>query len=124
VDITRGLPGVAGMRFADIDDVERGTVLELLVEDVELGNLPAKGGSSVAAEDQDHGLLIAKGRQFHWRRAVYRLEGEVRGGVADFEMAGAGVHPEMLEGEHHEREGRHFRHDLSESVGGLAHGDG
>ncbi len=55
------LPKVARVRFINIDDVERGAAAVLLVELVERGNLPAKRWSSVAAKDEHHGLLAAKG---------------------------------------------------------------
>jgi hypothetical protein len=56
-DVDRHLPGVAGVRFADVDDQELGAILVLRVKIVERGNLPAKGWSSVAAEHEDDGAL-------------------------------------------------------------------
>jgi hypothetical protein len=52
------LPDVAGVRFGDVDDDEFDLILVLRVELVERGNLPAKGRSGVAAEDEDDGALL------------------------------------------------------------------
>src|ERR1035437_2862080 len=104
-DVAGHLPDVAGMGFADIDDVELYPVLVLFVEFVERGNLPAKGRSSIAAEDQDDGILVAEGRELHVGGAVERFEGEVGGGVAGLKMAGAGVHPQSFERKDHEGDG-------------------
>ena len=46
------MPEVDGVGFLDINHVERGALFVFLVEAIELGNLPAKRRSTVAAEDQ------------------------------------------------------------------------
>jgi hypothetical protein len=48
------------MRFLDIDHVKRDAILIFLVKLIERGNLPAKRRSSVAAKDENDGLLAAK----------------------------------------------------------------
>jgi hypothetical protein len=48
------------MSFHDVDYKEGGLVLVLVVKLVELGNLPAKGRSSVTAEDQHNGFVPAE----------------------------------------------------------------
>src|ERR1700691_11781 len=48
------LPHIARVRFLNVHDVESGAILIPFVELVERGNLPAKGRSSIAAEDQQH----------------------------------------------------------------------
>ena len=121
--VARGLPGVARMRFANIYDVERGLILILLIKSVERGNLPAKRRSSVAAEDQHDGLRSAKTRQLNLRGAVRRFQRKVGGGIAHLQMTRSGVHPKRLEGQHHERGPRHFRHDGAERIGRLTHGE-
>ncbi len=55
LDVALHLPKIAGMGLIDVDDEERDTVFILLVKLVERGNLPAKGRSSVAPENEDNG---------------------------------------------------------------------
>jgi len=50
------LPQIARMRFLDVHDIKRHAIPVLLIQLIERGNLPAKGRSSIAAEDQDNGL--------------------------------------------------------------------
>ena len=47
------------MRLLDVDQQELDGFLVLVVELVERGNLPAKGRSGVAAEDEDDRLPVA-----------------------------------------------------------------
>jgi hypothetical protein len=54
------LPDVAGMSFQDVNGVERYVVAVFLVQLVEGGNLPPKGRSSVAAEDEHDRLLSSQ----------------------------------------------------------------
>jgi hypothetical protein len=56
-DIGLRLPDIAGMGFLDIDCIKCRLALILLVQLVELGNLPAEGRSSVTAKYQHHGLV-------------------------------------------------------------------
>ena len=65
----RGMPQVAGMRFADVHHVERDLILILFVELVESGNLPPERRSRVAAENQHNRFLAAHGRQL--KRALW-----------------------------------------------------
>jgi hypothetical protein len=46
------------MRLGDVDDEEADLVRILIVELVEGGNLPPKGRSGVAAEDENDGLML------------------------------------------------------------------
>ena len=55
------LPDVGGVGFEDIDGVEVDFPFVLFREFVEGGNLPPKGRSSVAAEDEDYGFLGPEG---------------------------------------------------------------
>ena len=57
IQIIRILPHIAGVRFANVNHVERHPGAILLVEFVESGNLPPKGRSRVAAEHENHRLL-------------------------------------------------------------------
>jgi len=54
------LPDVARVRLDDVDDEELGTVLVLLIHFGERGSLPAKGRSSVAAENEDDWTAAAE----------------------------------------------------------------
>ena len=74
VDVVRILPDVSGVRFADVDRVKGDLVLVLLIQIVEGGNLPPEWRSSVAAEDENDGLLIAEGRECDGRLVIERLE--------------------------------------------------
>ena len=76
------------MGFLDVDDVERDAIVVGAVEAVERGNLPAEGGSSVAAEDEHDGLA-AMGGEFHAGGIVGSGQVEVGSGVAGLERAGA-----------------------------------
>ena len=51
------LPHVSGMRLEDVHGVKSDFASILLGELIQGGNLPPKGGSGVAAEDQDHRLV-------------------------------------------------------------------
>jgi len=63
LDVALHLPKIAGMRFVNVNDVERDTLAVLLVELVERGNLPAKRRSSIAAKNQYDRLFATKGRE-------------------------------------------------------------
>jgi len=124
-DIAGHLPDVAGMSFADVDNIKLYPVLVLFIEVVERGNLPAKGRSSIAAEDQDDGAFIAEGREPHRRGPVERFEREIGCGVAGQKMAGSGVHPQSFEGKDHKGDGPgHSRHEGAEGLRRLTHGEG
>ena len=57
-DIALHLPDVAGMRFGNVDNQESNPPVILLVEFIEGRNLPPERRSGVAAEYQNHGLLL------------------------------------------------------------------
>ena len=59
-DIGCGLPRIARVRLLDVNYEESNSVLILLIETVERGNLPAEWRSRIAAENEDHRLLIPK----------------------------------------------------------------
>ena len=82
-DVRGGLPGVAGVRLFDINDKERDAVFVLLIKAVKSRDLPAKWRSGVTAENQNHGLLAAKGRELHSFFTINRLEAEFRRRVSD-----------------------------------------
>ena len=60
VDIVRILPNVGGVRFANVNRVERDLVLVFFIQGVEGGNLPPEWRSGVAAEDEDDWLFAAE----------------------------------------------------------------
>lgn len=92
------LPAVARVRFLDVDDVEIGAILVLVIEAVEGGNLPPEGRSCVAAEDEDDG---ASGVLLERDAAGVAVAGKIErgGGIAGGEAAGAGDGPGGGEGE-------------------------
>src|ERR1035441_9991559 len=51
-NVAAHLPDVAGVRLLDIDGVEGHAIPIGIEQSIERGNLPAKGRSSVASEDQ------------------------------------------------------------------------
>lgn len=57
-DIALHLPNVAGMRFGNVDNQKSNPPAILLVEFIEGRNLPPKRRSRVAAEYQNHRLLL------------------------------------------------------------------
>ena len=71
-------------------DVEGGPFLILFIELVERGNLPAKGRSSVAAEDQHHGFAALERAKPHARAFVERLQIEIRSRISWAYVAAAG----------------------------------
>jgi hypothetical protein len=54
------LPNIARMRLIDVNNEERYPIFVLLIQLVERGNLPAKGRSSVTAEDENNRFPAAK----------------------------------------------------------------
>jgi hypothetical protein len=121
-DVVFHLPDVAGMGFGDVDDQELHAVFVLVVELGEGGHLPPEGRSSVAAEDQRHGLLLVERGKLDVGGFVQFRKVEVGRGVADVQMTGAGTEPESFEGKEQEGHGTgHPRHDFAELFRGLVH---
>ena len=77
------LPYIGGMSFKDVDSVEINLVLILLGQFVQGGNLPPKGRSSIAAEDENNRLIAPKGCQPHGRFRIECLDGEIGCGIAN-----------------------------------------
>ena len=76
--VHRQLPAIGGMSFLNVDDEEIDLVAVLPVEFVEGGNLPPKGRSSIATEDQDHGFVPKSSGELNASLAIVGLEVEVR----------------------------------------------
>ena len=87
------LPAICRVRLLDIDDEEIDLIAVLAVELIEGGNLPPKGRSSIAPEDEHHGLAGETLGKPDAVVAIVGFEVEVRGGGADLEGAGAGDGP-------------------------------
>ena len=117
------LPAVSGVRLLDIDDEKIDLVAVLAVELIEGGNLPPEGWSSVATEDQYHGLARQTIRKPDAVVAVVGFEMEVRGWGADLEGAGASDGPKPFEGDGHHDGHRQSGDDAGELFGRLAHDD-
>ena len=109
------------MRFLNVDDVERHAIFVLFVELIERGNLPAKRRSSVAAENEDDGLLAAERREANFGGAVGGHQLKIGGRIADAERAIAGLQPEGFKRENEKGQRRHFGHDTVEDNWRLAH---
>ena len=62
------------MGFLDVDDVEGRTVLIILVELVEGGNLPPERRSGIAPKDEHDGFLPAEGGELNAFFLVVGLE--------------------------------------------------
>ncbi len=77
------LPDITGVSFEDVDGVERDVVPVLLKQLVEGRNLPPEGRSSVAAEDEDDGLLSPERREANVTSLVLGRQIEVRNFLAD-----------------------------------------
>ena len=87
------LPAIGGVSLLDIDDKKIDLIAVLAVELIEGGNLPPKGRSSIAPEDEHHGLAGETLGKPDAVVAIIGFEVEVRGGGADLEGAGAGDGP-------------------------------
>jgi hypothetical protein len=77
------LPHVVGMSFENVDGVEVNLALVLLGQFVQGGNLPPKGRSSKAAEDENSWLVAPKRSQLYGSFRVECLDGEIGGGIAN-----------------------------------------
>ncbi len=121
-DVALHLPDIAGMSLRDVDDQEAGAVLELVIEFVEGGNLPPEGRSSVAAENQDHGLALVHGRELDVRALVELGQIEIRSGITNIQVSGTSAQPSGLERKQQERHrAGHARHHLREFLRWLMH---
>lgn len=65
------------MRFCDVNHKKGDAVFVLIVKLVESGNLPPEGRSSVAAEDEDYGLIPIHFGKLDARGLVQLEQGEV-----------------------------------------------
>jgi hypothetical protein len=120
LDVRLHLPDVAGMGLKNVDGEEGHLLAVLIVELVEGRNLPPEGRSSVAAEDEDDGLVEC--RELNAVGLIQFEEVEVGGGIAGLEVASAGLHPERLEwGEEKDDRTGHVRHDAGEFLRRLMH---
>jgi len=122
LDVTLRLPEIAGVRFINVNDVESDMIAILLVKFVERGNLPAKGRSGIAAEDEHYWLLAAKRRKSDRAGAVEQRKSEIRCWATDSKMAAASLFPHGFKGKQQERYWAHVLHNASEFVRRLVHG--
>ena len=63
--IYRQLPGIAGMRFLNVDQIECDLLLVPIIDFVQVGNLPAKRRSGVTTEDQHDRLFASEIGKLH-----------------------------------------------------------
>ena len=117
------LPAVSGVSLLDVDDEEIDLIAVLAVELVESGNLPPEGRSSVATEDEHHGLAGESIGKPDAVVAVVGFEMEIGGGGTDLEGASAGDGPETFEGNGHHDGHRQAGDDAGEFFRSLTHDD-
>lgn len=110
------------MRLQYIHSIKIYRALILLEQLVQSGNLPPKGRSRVTAEDQNDRLARPQGRQLHGSFSTHRLQGKVRGVIADAQISLSRLCPHCLEGEEEVCGHGHFRHHMSEDFRRLMHG--
>jgi hypothetical protein len=77
------LPYVGGMSLKDVDGVEVNLAPVLLSQFIQGGNLPPKGRSSIATEDENNRLIGPNGCQPHGRFRIECLDGEIGCGIAN-----------------------------------------
>jgi hypothetical protein len=109
------------MRLDNVDDQERYLLIVLIVKLVERGNLPPEWRSSVAAENEHHGLRRRERRKLHASGFVELGQREVWRCIARVQMSSAGVRPHRLKRYQEVRHIRHVFHDPAESFRRLAH---
>lgn len=63
--VYRQLPGIAWMRFLNVDQIEGGLILIPIIDFVQVGNLPTERRSGVATEDQHDRLFTSEIRKLH-----------------------------------------------------------
>ena len=116
-DVALHLPDIGRMSLKDIDGVEIDLALVLIGKLVQGGNLPPKGRSRIAAEDENDWLAGPEACQ-PYRRLVFKIfHFEVRGRAAHTERSAARLRPHGLKGKEEIGGHRHARHDLSELLG-------
>ena len=64
-DVALHLPDIAGVRLGDVNHQKGDSILVLVVELVESGNLPPEGRSRIAAKNKDDRLLGGQSRKLH-----------------------------------------------------------
>jgi hypothetical protein len=64
-DVALHLPDIAGVRLGDVHHQKGYSILVLVVELIESGNLPPEGWSRVTAKNEDYRLLGGQSRKLH-----------------------------------------------------------
>jgi hypothetical protein len=121
-DIALHLPDVGWVGLKNIDRVKVRLALVLLRQFVQGGNLPPKGRSSIAAENQHHRSFRPKGAEFYWGFVFELLDGQAWRDVAGLDCPSARVRPHGLEGKEEIGGHRHAGHDMPEDLWRLPHG--
>jgi len=121
-DIPLHLPNVAGMRFRNVNNQERNAPAILFVKLIESRNLPPEWRSRVAAEYQNHRLLLAQERQLNSLTFVHLEQREVRRSISDLKRSGASMDPGSFKWKDQEGDGAgHFGHHAPEGFRRLMH---
>ena len=122
LDIGLHLPEIDRVGLLNVDDVEGDAILVGGLEAVELGNLPAKRRSSVAAEDEGNGPFAPLLGEANPGAVIRGWQVEIRSGIAGGELSGTGGSPQGFERDQHHGRARHSFHDCAEAFRWLAHG--
>lgn len=110
------------MRFGNVDNQEGNVSAVLLVKFVEGRNLPPERRSGVAAEYQNHGLLLAQRRELNSLALIQFEQREVWRAIAHVKRSGACVDPCSLKRKDQEGDrAGHPGHDATESFRRLMH---
>jgi hypothetical protein len=111
------------MRFRDVHHQKINLVSVLLVELIESGNLPPEWRSGVTAKNENDWLACgAQVRKLNGGGLIKFGEREVRRGVPNVKIAGAGMGPQSLKRECQKSDWtRQLRHKARESLRRLSH---
>jgi hypothetical protein len=110
------------MGLLDIYDIEGHLIAIRLVELIERGSLPAKGWSSVAAENEHDRLQPVLRGELDGAIVIDCREFKIRSRVSNLEGPLTCPHPKRTEWQNQEGRVRNFGHDRTEARRRLAHG--
>jgi hypothetical protein len=121
LEIVGILPDVGGVGFANVDNIESDLILVLLVQLIQSGNLPPKGRSSIAPEDEHDRFLATQGGQLEMTLVVRGFQQKIWRRIPSVQLAAARGQPEMLQREHRPRGPGDMPHRRGEFIRRLQH---
>lgn len=86
------------MGFGDIHHQKPSAVFILVVQFIKGGNLPPKRWSSVAAENEDHRLVVIQRRKLNASAFVHFEQRKIRHTISGIQMPGTRSQPQSLKG--------------------------